>query len=908
MRAVTPESATSANFDLTALPSPTSFPPQSYTRVPAKDHSASVSNTDEESALETRRRRTKKKSSQKDEFSSDASPNSFFEKTRKRLGSITTAPTQISRSEEPVASIGFPSVVQASSLTEAPNLRHQMPRTPRRAFSSENTNTLSSTALRSPLPLDTDSSRILHLMKTTCGRMHGILFYRPIGTTSWHSGYCAINVAPGSLVCQEKGDVSKNQVLIPDLRGCRVRSHYDPQAQITYLSLVLPASGLGFQLRPPVSETLDSWLAALLCWQPLRPKGIHNKMTKPQPVLMTDRKTMEHRRMSDMVSPRSTAIVKVGQILLWDDRKPASYTHGQPLRPSSPRPPQLQGWQRVGCTLHDNGTFKLLADGTAKPLRLIRLNTLLRSAIQRLDESVLNCKYCLAIFPQYTVQGSIASSLKPIILCLESKVAFEAWYVLLRALTVPELYGPEACSQALPEESPVPDDHYQSQDMFRIERNLTVKITEAKLAHSRTESSNHHPTSGRAKPATPEKSQVDLYADVVLGMDLRARTSTKSCAPSAFWAEEYIIEDLPSILSQISVAVKVGNPGEKEWTMVTKDGHELPEHHDIPAVEDLEIASHDPVIGRVEVQLTQLEQEKIVEKWWPLLDGDGNVVGQLLMKLALAEQIVLMESEYEEISTLLHRFDNSLTTQIAQALGPELKQLSDVLLDIFQSSGKVDEWINTLIEEEIDGIHREPPPVRMRFSGRIHSNDSYESAEQRELLVRDLSRSATMEANLLFRGNSLVTKALDAHMRRLGREYLAQTIGDQLRAIVSDDLDCEVDPVRVRVPDQLSRNWSNLIGLTSSLWQSISKSAEMCPPGMRTVMKHIRSCAEDRYGSFIRTVKYTSVSGFLFLRFFCPAILNPRLFGLIDGKCIRDSWILQTNTLQNIRQSGLVGH
>ncbi|KAI9870427.1 MAG: hypothetical protein M1823_008746, partial [Watsoniomyces obsoletus] len=84
--------------------------------------------------------------------------------------------------------------------------------------------------------------------------------------------------------------------------------------------------------------------------------------------------------------------------------------------------------------------------------------------------------------------------------------------------------------------------------------------------------------------------------------------------------------------------------------------------------------------------------------------------------------------------------------------------------------------------------------MRMRFSGRLRSNDSYDSAEQREQLVRDLSRSATMEANLLFRGNSLITRALDAHMRRLGRDYLEATLGVRLRKICERDFDCEVDP------------------------------------------------------------------------------------------------------------------
>jgi hypothetical protein len=35
----------------------------------------------------------------------------------------------------------------------------------------------------------------------------------------------------------------------------------------------------------------------------------------------------------------------------------------------------------------------------------------------------------------------------------------------------------------------------------------------------------------------------------------------------------------------------------------------------------------------------------------------------------------------------------------------------------------------------------------------------------------------------------------------------------------------------------------------------------------------------------ITTVRYTAVSGFLFLRFFVPAILTPKMFGLVDGNC-----------------------
>jgi hypothetical protein len=298
----------------------------------------------------------------------------------------------------------------------------------------------------------------------------------------------------------------------------------------------------------------------------------------------------------------------------------------------------------------------------------------------------------------------------------------------------------------------------------------------------------------------------------------------------------------------------------------------------------LEISSHDPIFGRVDLPIDDLEHHGTIDKWWPLLDNNDQSVGTLLVRFALQETVVLMEDDYKELSTVLQSFSNGLTTQISQLLGPDLRHLSDILLDIFQASGNASEWLISLVEEEIDGIYRDTPPMRMRFSGRIHSNDSYESAEQREMLVRDLSRSATMEANLLFRGNSLVTKALDAHMRRLGKEYLEEVLGDKLRKVIERDPDCEVDPNRVRSPEQLEKNWANLIFLTSTIWKSIRDSAARCPVQLRLIFRHIRSCAEDRYGSFIRTVKYTSVSGFFFLRFFCPAILNPKLFGLIQGK------------------------
>jgi hypothetical protein len=891
IRAVTPEYTVprTESIETYRVQSPVLQPTRSRHSQRRRETSASASNTEEDSTIEKRRRRAQTRTSTNEETSLDASPGSFITKTRKRLGSIATGlPLPASPSEDVPAnygSIGFPSVVQSPELMDQQN----PPRTPRRPFSPDDSMAFSANSLRSPKLLDIDSGKILDLMKITCGRMHGILFFRPLHTTAWASGYCAINVAPGSLVCQTKGEVHQSRTLIPDLRGCTVRTHYDHETQSTYLSVLIASSGTGYQLRPPVPETFDSWLAALLCWQPLRPKGIHNKMTKPQSISIGDKRPVSQRRLSDLTNPRTTAIVKVGKMLLWDGPLPSgSQLESSPASLGRSMTEENYLWRRVSCTLHENGTFRLLSEVDNRVLSITPLSQLSRCAIQRLHDSVLRMPHCIAIYPQYRIETPVMRLTRPMVLCLESNVALEAWFVLLRALTVPELYGPEL--YATDDEQPATNaktngNDSAAQGMFRIERSLVVKVTEAKFGVSSTPSNTYDYAKSKGKGSKAEQSKEGVYAEIMLGKDLRARTTTKPNASPAFWAEEFNLLDIPAALSTITVAVKLGNPAEKEWTMVADSLYDISADEGyLEGLGGLEISSHDPIFGRMDISIEDLENAGTIEQWWPLLDNNDHSVGTLLAKLSIRETVVLMDADYRALTALLDNYGNGLTTQVAQLLGPELRELSDMLLDVFQASGTANDWICNLIEDEIDGIYKEMPPMRMRFGGRIQSSDSYESAEQREMLVRDLSRSATMEANLLFRGNSLVTKALDAHMRRLGRDYMEDVLGEKLRKIVEKDPDCEVDPNRVRSQEQLDRNWANLIFLTSEIWKSIHASVSRCPMDLRVIFRHVRSCAEDRYGTFIRTVKYTSVSGFLFLRFFCPAILNPKLHGLIHGK------------------------
>jgi hypothetical protein len=257
-----------------------------------------------------------------------------------------------------------------------------------------------------------------------------------------------------------------------------------------------------------------------------------------------------------------------------------------------------------------------------------------------------------------------------------------------------------------------------------------------------------------------------------------------------------------------------------------------------------------------------------------------------------------MSLDYQPLSELLHEFSNGLTLQIARMIPSELRRLSETLLDIFQVSSQASEWLMALVEEEIDGSYKEPSSSRLQFSRMVGSNDSFDSTGDREILIRDLGKSATVEANLLFRGNSLLTKSLDLQMKRLGKEYLEETLCEKLQEIHECDLDCEVDPTRVQTTEELDKNWQNLFKLTKGVWDCIFQSTSRCPIELRKIFRHIRACADDKYGDFLRTITYSSVSGFLFLRFFCPAVLNPKLFGLLRGKPTAPAIMPATDVLQ----------
>ncbi|KAK5992214.1 Inhibitory regulator BUD2/CLA2-like protein [Cladobotryum mycophilum] len=763
-----------------------------------------------------------------------------------------------------ISSVRMPDVSTPSSSKDKKSAknRHALKRQPSRPPAISPSPYPSIDSLPYPMPTE-DTSRLISLMKTLGGRMRGELEYQGEYEGPWHTGMAYIDEDKCALMFDTGPTGPFHIPLVSDLRGCKVHLMGYPNAEKECIEIVPPQAGLEVLLCPLISEELELWLAALLCWQQLPPVGVKSPSGKPSSPGAVAVRPEPKRQGNSSEEMKPSNVIKIGSFMLWD-KGPAASARAV-IHRSSTRDLQnpSMSWRRVSFALQDNGEFRLLVENSKSVLSVIELPNLSRCAIQALDRTVLDEEYCIAIFPIYATTATHLSIFRPVYLALESRTDFEVWFVLLRTFAVPDLYQLD---------DPLKDEVLDVSDMdketvgefFRMEKIIRVRVTEAKI---KTKPAGLESLFLERNEKMDRKMEHDplvgnYLAEVILDGEVRARTMTKMDTNNPYWRVDCEFNDLPPTVQELSVVLK--------------------RVEIIPDVHSKLGLPQEIVCGTVIVTLNQLERGQAHEDWQPILDERQQVIGSMLLRICHEEHVALLSKEYEPLSEILQRMPASLTTQITAALSGQLRPLSEIFLNIFQCSGTASEWLMALVEDEIDGIGSQTSMKKYRFSNRLKSNESVDSPTERELMVRDISKSLAGEANLLFRGNTLLTQSLEFHMRRLGKEYLEEVLRDKITEINELNPDCEVDRTKLQHGGaDLDHHWNRLIHLTTEIWECIVDSAERIPTELRHILKYIRAVAEDRYGDFLRTANYTSVSGFLFLRFICPAILSPKLFGLL---------------------------
>eukprot|EP00026_Physarum_polycephalum_P003107 Phypoly_transcript_03116.p1 GENE.Phypoly_transcript_03116~~Phypoly_transcript_03116.p1 ORF type:complete len:809 (+),score=167.07 Phypoly_transcript_03116:160-2427(+) len=266
------------------------------------------------------------------------------------------------------------------------------------------------------------------------------------------------------------------------------------------------------------------------------------------------------------------------------------------------------------------------------------------------------------------------------------------------------------------------------------------------------------------------------------------------------------------------------------------------------------------ILGQISIPPAELSAPR--DQWFCLYGRDAGL-GDLRVKIKYTEEVVLTLEQYSDLLSLL--LDPNLT--IVHTLGAVAKPntregIAYNLVRVFEKTDKAALLLNGLNREEIE---------------------------------------STKNPDIIFRGNSLATKSVDQYMKLVGMPYLSFMLKGLIKKLYASSRSCEVDPSKLDKSEDLKQNWKNLLYWVNLFTDSIFDSLHKCPLSFRQIFNGIQQECNTKFPGNV--ARYTAISGFIFLRFICPAILAPKLFNLApDHPGIKQTryLILIAKTLQNL--------
>ena len=173
----------------------------------------------------------------------------------------------------------------------------------------------------------------------------------------------------------------------------------------------------------------------------------------------------------------------------------------------------------------------------------------------------------------------------------------------------------------------------------------------------------------------------------------------------------------------------------------------------------------------------------------------------------------------------------------------------------------------------------------------VARREKRELALLRALLAHEFAAHASRPAEIL-RDQTLASRALGLHAKRIGVPFLQQTLGapDALPALALEPHALELDPARL-APDEASSDTSFLLEAhTTALSAYVGRlvdaltspaAREALPTAMRQVLVAIGECADARIEPLEPRMRNGLLGGYVILRFVNPAVVSPDAFGLL---------------------------
>lgn len=437
---------------------------------------------------------------------------------------------------------------------------------------------------------------------------------------------------------------------------------------------------------------------------------------------------------------------------------------------------------------------------------------------------------------------------------------------------------------------------------LRVSKKLTVDIIEAKFDNP---------------PASPKDSN-KIYAEVVMWGFPWARTAFVQHTSNPFWKENFSTY-LPILTQMVHIVIKkclssknVYSPADKVVGTVyltpdvlTQQRHTFSTMMSLnPAGNTINVPGHTANDSLGVAAATMANNNNSVRL--SIYDATNLPIGKLLLTVDLKEYLIPNPSYFKPLERMLANCPMKELIEFCNSAvsTSEFENVSFILLDIFQSLGIEDRWFKTLVEAELVGVDK---MTRKNYVNKGNGNGN--------------STSSNNVFNTLFRGSSIFTKSLEKYIFRIGQEYLEKVFGDLFEKITMELLNCEIDPRYVRqqeaakrkkakqganprasddsddesdedvdaetekkreehVKEIIDKNYKTLTNYAEQLWYRIYSTSNDIPEQIKLQLKNFRNKVDFACDPEDKTTALNCLSAFIFLRFFCPAILNPKLFYL----------------------------